>query len=202
MTNNYKDTIEEIYSELRRNANGIVVETMFEMLGTEKYVNHGVSVPAIKEVASRHAPNHRLAEELFKTNIRELKIAAVYIDNPNEVTLEQMEQWSKSFDAIDILENCCSMLFSRAPQALIIAKKLMNDMPYASLLIASRRASLLFHEQELMEYHEIVNRITPFSHGAHFELKCRLIAALKKNSDTFDIYLDDDISKEIEWLTN
>ncbi|MEG0500323.1 MAG: hypothetical protein RR550_04275, partial [Rikenellaceae bacterium] len=92
----YEDIRKEVLAELRRDTNGAVVGTMFEMIGSEHYINYGVTVPSIKKVARVYAPNHALALAMFPSTIREMKLCAVYIDNGEEVTEEQMELWSGS----------------------------------------------------------------------------------------------------------
>jgi len=55
---------------------------------------------------------HRLALELWKTNIREARILAALIDLPELVTKKQMNAWVKNFNSWDICDNTIMHLFS------------------------------------------------------------------------------------------
>ncbi len=189
--------INEVLNEIRRDTNGAVVGSMLELVGDERYINYGVSLPAIKRVAKNYACNHELALALFDTNIRELKLAAIYIDAPREVTEVQMRVWSGSFDSQDIVENCCSMLFSRCDYALHFANEWYNKMPYASLLMVSRRARDGYNSDEELQYIEFVNKIIPFGvDDKYFEIKCRTLANLYVKNDTIKNIIDREVENE------
>lgn len=202
---NYEDTINEIFYAIRSNMNGAVVGTMFDILKSEHFTNYGVTVADVKKVAKDYAPNHALALELFKSDIRELKICAVYVDDPQKVTHEQMRLWSEAFISRDILENCCSMLFYKSIDALTVAYEWLDSHPYATLLLASRRASLLYYPAESALYIDIIQRIVPFDkEDKYFSLKCRLLGTLKRQDGYMRDYvnslpLSSDAVEEIQW---
>lgn len=201
----YEDVKKEILAELRRDTNGAVVGTMFEMLGSEHYVNYGVTIPTIKKVAREYAPNHALAQTVFSSKIREMKLCAIYIDDPNEVTVEQMELWSSSFDSIEILENCCSMLFYKAPCALEVARRWIDKLPYAALLLAAKRARTIYNEKEGNLYIQILSYgIGLEDRGKLFHAKCQLLVALSNANREMRraislLELSDEVLDEINW---
>lgn len=201
----YQDIKREILAELRRDTNGAVVGTMFEMLGSETYVNYGVTIPHIKKIAREYAPNHTLAQEIFISDIREMKLCAIYIDTPNDVTVQQMELWSEAFRSVEIMEHCASMLFYGAPDALSVALGWMKKYPYAALLMAAKRAKTMFKKEEYDTYQRILSYalLLPDS-GIVFGAKCKFLVALANNNDQMKEYilnlsLSERVLEEINW---
>ena len=74
---------------------------------------YGVSIPNLRKLAKEIGRNHELAQQLWETRIHEARILASMIDNPEEVTNEQMESWVKDFDSWDVCDQCCSNLFEK-----------------------------------------------------------------------------------------
>ena len=74
---------------------------------------YGVSIPNLRKLAKEIGRNHELAQQLWETGIHEARILASMIDNPEEVTNEQMESWVKDFDSWDVCDQCCSNLFEK-----------------------------------------------------------------------------------------
>lgn len=102
-----------LLAELMRYKNGIVSDSMKEK-GINYRRNYGVAVSDIKLITNRYTPNHILALELFEIGIRETMLAAIYLENPEEVNLEQMLLWSTKFNNSEIVEHA-SILFSKTP---------------------------------------------------------------------------------------
>ena len=77
----------------------------------------GVSAPVLKQFAKDikklTKERHTLALELWETEIHEARIIAYLIDNPTEVTPEQMESWVKDFDNWAICDGTCGHLFCK-----------------------------------------------------------------------------------------
>ncbi len=196
----YSDIVAEILSEIRRDTNGAVVESMNKLGHTLSFVNYGVALSSIKRVANNYAPNHKLALALFNTNCRELKLAAVYIAEPDLVTPEMMREWSSAFSLIEVLENSCSMLFSKSECAAEIALEWIDTMPYAALLILSRRLVRGYNPQEYNIYLALLYKIVPFDDDdKYFELKCRFLAYLNKVVPLPNIELSSKVLNEMSW---
>ena len=71
----------DVFVRLTRQMNGAVSQTMRELGGDQgmKYkMNYGVSLPTIKDIALEYYPNHALAEDLWRQEVREMQLAAVY----------------------------------------------------------------------------------------------------------------------------
>ncbi len=74
---------------------------------------YGVSIPDLRRMAREIGTDHPLAEKLWSSGIRDARILASMIDNPDEVTAEQMERWVQDFDSWDVCDQCCNNLFGR-----------------------------------------------------------------------------------------
>lgn len=95
---------------------GAVVEDM-ERRGVRYGLNYGVSVPVVRKEARAFAPDHKLAEYLYLQDVRELKLAAVYVDDPSCVTAGQMDRWADGMPADELMEHAAMNLFYASPDA-------------------------------------------------------------------------------------
>jgi len=75
----------------------------------------GIRIPALRAIARRVGRDHALAAELWASGIHEARILACFVDDPAEVTEEQMEAWAAEFDSWDLVDQCCANLFDRTP---------------------------------------------------------------------------------------
>jgi 3-methyladenine DNA glycosylase AlkD len=75
----------------------------------------GVSIAVLRPIARRHKGDHALAAALWATGFHEARLLAVFIDDPKEVTPEQMDAWAGAFDSWDLCDQACSNLFVRTP---------------------------------------------------------------------------------------
>ena len=73
----------------------------------------GVSIPAIRKMAKDVGKNHALAQKFWSSGIHEARILAGMVDDPGEVTVEQMERWASDFDSWDVCDQVCSNLFDK-----------------------------------------------------------------------------------------
>jgi 3-methyladenine DNA glycosylase AlkD len=78
----------------------------------------GVSMPLLRQMARQHKPNHALALRLWQSGIHEGRILAALVDDPQQVTERQMEDWVHDFASWDVCDQVCSNLFDKTPFAL------------------------------------------------------------------------------------
>lgn len=109
--------LELIVRELKRMGNPRAVEGMarFGIRGENVY---GVSVPNLRSLAKKVGKNHQVAIDLWKTGIHEARILASMVDDPREVTVDQMESWVRDFDSWDVVDGSCGNLFDKTPFAI------------------------------------------------------------------------------------
>jgi len=77
----------------------------------------GIPVYELRAFARKIGKNHALALELWETKIHEAQMLAALMDNPKEVTEEQMERWALDFNSWDLCDHCCYNLFDKTPFA-------------------------------------------------------------------------------------
>jgi 3-methyladenine DNA glycosylase AlkD len=77
----------------------------------------GISVPSLRAMAKKIGTDHRLALRLWKSGVHEARVLACLIEDPEEVTEEQMEKWVRGFDSWDLCDLCCGNLFDRTEMA-------------------------------------------------------------------------------------
>ena len=71
-----------------------------------------VSTPDIQKLAKQIGKDHLLAQQLWEAGWRESGILAVMVDDPAQVTADQMENWVKDFNSWDVCDAACLHLFS------------------------------------------------------------------------------------------
>jgi 3-methyladenine DNA glycosylase AlkD len=108
-------------------------------------VNYGVPIPELKALAKPYFGDHELALELFREDIRECKLLASMIDDPELVTGEQLDEWADEFTNPEIVEQVCGNLFCKTEYALSRSIEWCLDddelFQKAGLLIIARKAS-------------------------------------------------------------
>lgn len=81
----------------------------------------GISTPDLKKFAkvvkNAAEDRHSLALGLWKTGVYEARAVAFLIDDPKQVTREQMNAWAKDFDNWATVDGACGYLFCRTPHA-------------------------------------------------------------------------------------
>jgi len=74
---------------------------------------YGISIPNLRKIAKEIGISHKLAQRLWATNIRETRILASMIEDPEMVSEEQIEDWVKDFNYWEICDQCCMNLFEK-----------------------------------------------------------------------------------------
>ena len=77
----------------------------------------GVSVVELRTIAKRLGTDHELALGLWETGNHEARILAAMVDDPAQVSGEQLEAWVSAFDSWDLCDQVCSNLFDRTSAA-------------------------------------------------------------------------------------
>jgi 3-methyladenine DNA glycosylase AlkD len=77
----------------------------------------GIPMGLLKKQAKGIGHSHELAGRLWATGIYEARTLAALVDEPAEVTAEQMDHWAHEFDSWAICDTVCFSLFDRTPYA-------------------------------------------------------------------------------------
>ena len=107
---------EDILNELRAQTNAENREGMARF-GINPHGTLGISIPTLRQLAKRIGTDHRLALELWESGIHEARILAGMIDDPAQVTPQQMDSWASDFDSWDVCDQVCGNLFDQTPFA-------------------------------------------------------------------------------------
>jgi hypothetical protein len=111
---------EQAYQEILRRVkplqNGEVAESMIQR-GVVYKLNLGASVISLQQLAADYPHSHLLALKLWNKQWRETMILATLLDQPDEVTENQMDFWVKQIQQIEMAEQAAMNLFSKTPFA-------------------------------------------------------------------------------------
>jgi len=105
---------ESIIAELKSLANPSNVAGMARF-GINPANTLGISMPVLRSIAKSYRKDHTLAIELWLSGIHEARILASLVDDPKQVTLDQMEAWTAEFDSWDVCDQVCSNLWEKTP---------------------------------------------------------------------------------------
>lgn len=111
---------QQLIKVIRLRQSGEVAAAMNES-GISYKMNWGVSLLDLREIAQSYEADHLLALKLWNKQWRETMILATLIDNPEEVTEEQMDFWTKSFENSEIAEQASTNLWVKSKFAFIKA---------------------------------------------------------------------------------
>lgn len=110
----------EILAKIRSLKNGETAAQM-KSLGLVYKINWGASVISLRELAKSYDKNHLLALKLWNKQWRETLILASLLDEPDKLTEEQMDYWTKSFPTTEIAEQAVANLFVHSKFAYVKA---------------------------------------------------------------------------------
>lgn len=89
--------------------------------GINYKMNWGVSIIDLREIARTLEPDHILALKLWNKQWRETIILATLLDEPDKVSEEQMDYWTKTFENTEIAEQASANLWVKSKFAFIKA---------------------------------------------------------------------------------
>ncbi len=101
---------QQLLRQIKLRKNGDVSISMKKQ-GIEYKLNWGVSVVELRELARELKPDHLLALKLWNKKWRETMILATLLDEPDKVTEEQMDFWTKSFENREIAEQASANIW-------------------------------------------------------------------------------------------
>jgi len=107
---------DEIISKLQSLANPENVKGMARY-GINQHNNLGISIYLLRPLAKEIGINHALALKLWDSTLHDARLLACFIDDPQQITSEQMDAWAEDFDSWDICDQACTSLFDISPLA-------------------------------------------------------------------------------------
>jgi len=101
--NSIRTDISDIQKRLEAVSNPKVIPFMAK-LGITPEQTYGVKVPYLRAIAKEYRKNYELALALWKINNRETRILATMIDDPKQLSENQIEAWAMEFDYWEICD--------------------------------------------------------------------------------------------------
>lgn len=109
----------------------------------------GVSAPKLRALAREIGRDHDLAGGLWGTGVHDARILAALIDDPAQVTVEQMEEWVLDFNSWAVCDAACCCLFDKTPQAWAKAAEwIERDEEYVKRAGFVLMAALAVHDKK------------------------------------------------------
>lgn len=126
---------------MRKQMNGAVADAM-RYYGEKYGLNYGVSLPTLRQIANQEQPDHSLAQYLYKQQVRELRLAALHIAQPEKITSSEADFWAEGVINSEVAEEMAFAMLSKAAEAKAIIDKWSDSddelLIYAALMAASR----------------------------------------------------------------
>ncbi len=134
---------------MRKQMNGAVADAM-RYYGEKYGLNYGVSLPTLRQIANQEQPDHTLAQYLYKQQVRELRLAALHIAQPEKITLSEADFWAEGVINSEVAEEMAFAMLSKAAEAKAIIDKWSDSddelLIYAALMAASRNTENISKE--------------------------------------------------------
>lgn len=105
-----------ILAELKRHKNPASIRGMASV-GINPENSYGICMPRLMAMARRIGTDHRLAQGLWASGIRDARILATMVEDPSLVTGGQMDSWARDLDSWDVCDSACMRVFWRAKDA-------------------------------------------------------------------------------------
>lgn len=107
---------EDIVHELEENSDVDFAENM-KRFGIRYVKSYGLRLPQIRKIAKSCGKSHELALQLWNHGYHETYLLATLVEEPEKVTLAQLEEWVDSFYSWDLVDQACINLLRFIPQA-------------------------------------------------------------------------------------
>jgi 3-methyladenine DNA glycosylase AlkD len=107
---------QEIIQKLKSLSNPENIKGMARY-GINPQNNLGISIYMLRPFAKEIGTNHNLALQLWDSGIHDARLLAVFIEDPEQITGDQMDRWVQTFDSWDVCDQTCTSLFDQTPLA-------------------------------------------------------------------------------------
>lgn len=130
-----------LLGELRRDRNGMAADAMCSY-GGQYGVNYGVAAHTIRDRAKTEGKDHAFAEYLYRQDVRELRIAGLWIADAKEIKPSNFHFWAAGIINSEIAEQAAMALLSEVERIDdLLAEWSQSDnilLCYAAMLAAAR----------------------------------------------------------------
>ena len=133
-----------LLGKIRKQMNGAVLDT-FRYYGAKYGMNYGVAIHSIRQMASEVGTDHDLAKFLYRQQVRELQIIALWIADANLVVGSELDFWREGIVNSELAEQAAQGLLCNVADMRFVANWCSGDnslVAYAALLAASRSKNI------------------------------------------------------------
>jgi len=194
---------------LYRQRNGAAVEAMARMSG-EASRSYGVSLTTIRRIASEYAPCQPLANMLYAGEVRDHRLAALYIADPTAFDRDRTLLWMRDVRTAEIADCAAQALFCKIPDVIGVASPLIEEEPLLSHTAVMTVARALGRQPDAMpsKVAELFSRLTQIKERTDrltlsaftFMLDVLGRAGYGREVSEFVDILPAEAQEELEWL--
>ena len=159
MENNTSKMI-SLLGAMRKQMNGAVADAMY-YYGANYGLNYGVSLPTVRQIAKESEQDHDLALYLYKQQVRELRLAALYVAEGEKITMEEVPTWAEGVINSEVAEE---MAFALLPRTTILSQifdewsQSDNEFLAYAALMAAARSNIARDTDAILSTPDILNR--------------------------------------------
>ena len=145
---------------MRKQMNGAVADAMY-YYGANYGLNYGVSLPTVRQIAKDTEQDHDLALYLYKQQVRELRLAALYVAEAEKITMEELPTWAEGVINSEVAEE---MAFALLPRTTILSQIFAawsqsdNEFLAYAALMAAARSNIARDTEAIHSIPAILNR--------------------------------------------
>lgn len=126
---------------VRKQMNGAVLDTL-RYYGSDYGLNYGVAIHSLREIVRETGRDDGFARFLYRQQVRELRIVALWIAEPSRTTAADFPFWAAGIINSEVAEQAAHALLSQIDDIdALLAEWCASDnalLAYAALLAASR----------------------------------------------------------------
>ena len=130
-----------LLGKIRKQMNGAVLDT-FRYYGAKYGMNYGVALHSLRDMAREIGCDDELAHFLFRQQVRELQIIALWIADAEAVTEVEFDFWANGLINSELAEQAAQGLLSKIMPIDTLVERWCGRgnelLAYAALLAASR----------------------------------------------------------------
>jgi len=144
-------TCDELITQLRTlgTPENVAGQQRFAIVGGEQL---GVSIYDVRKLA-RGIRDHVLAQQLWQSGVHEAQILAAMVDDPQQVTLAQMEEWVSQFQSWDVCDETTDILFIHTPYCrAVILQWAAREEEFVRRAAFAMIAALAIHRKDIPDY--------------------------------------------------
>jgi 3-methyladenine DNA glycosylase AlkD len=159
MENNTSKMI-SLLGAMRKQMNGAVADAMY-YYGANYGLNYGVSLPTVRQIAKESEQDHDLALYLYKQQVRELRLAALYVAEGEKITMDELPTWAEGVINSEVAEE---MAFALLPRTTILSQifdewsQSDNEFLAYAALMAAARSNIARDTDAILSTPDILNR--------------------------------------------